>query len=68
MGIQGRVNTIFVIQKDGTIGNIQMRGPDKSLEAEAKRIIDKLPKMQSGKQRGTPVRVHFSLPIIFKLK
>jgi len=67
MGIQGRVNTIFVIQKDGTIGNIQMRGPDKSLEAEAKRIIDKLPKMKAGKQRGTPVRVPFSLPIIFKL-
>lgn len=68
MGIQGRVNTIFVIQKDGTIGNIQLRGPDKSLETEAKRIIEKLPKMKPGKQRGTPVRVPFGLPIIFKLQ
>lgn len=68
MGIEGRVNTLFVIQKDGTIGEIQMRGPDKSLEAEAQRIIDKLPKMVPGKQRGTPVRVPFSLPIIFKLQ
>lgn len=68
IGIQGRVNIMFVIQKDGTIGNIQMRGPDKSLEAEAKRIIDKLPKMEPGKQRGTPVRVPFSIPITFKLQ
>ena len=68
MGIQGRVSVLFVIQKDGSIGNIQMRGPDKSLEAEAKRIIDGLPKMKPGKQRGAPVRVPFSIPINFKLQ
>lgn len=67
MGIQGRVNVIFVIQKDGSIGNVQMRGPDKSLEAEASRIISKLPKMLPGKQRGTAVRVPYSIPITFKL-
>ncbi|WP_400070294.1 energy transducer TonB [Zobellia russellii] len=67
MGIQGRVNIMFVIQKDGSIGNVQLRGPDKSLEKEAKRIIDKLPQMKPGKQRGTPVRVPFSIPITFKL-
>ena len=27
MGVQGRVSVIFVIQKDGSIGNIRMRGP-----------------------------------------
>lgn len=68
MGIQGRVNIMFVIQKDGSIGNVQLRGPDKSLEKEAKRIIDKLPQMQPGKQRGTPVRVPFSIPINFRLQ
>lgn len=68
MGIQGRVNIMFVIQKDGSIGNVRLRGPDKSLETEAKRIIDKLPKMEPGKQRGTPVRVPFSIPINFKLQ
>ncbi|WP_276165594.1 energy transducer TonB [Zobellia alginiliquefaciens] len=67
MGIQGRVNIMFVIQKDGSIGSVQLRGPDKSLEKEAKRIIDKLPQMKPGKQRGTPVRVPFSIPINFKL-
>ena len=68
MGVQGRVSVIFVIQKDGSIGDIRMRGPDKNLEAEARRIIEKLPKMTPGKQRGRPVKVPFSIPITFKLQ
>ena len=68
MGVQGRVSVIFVIQKDGSIGNIRMRGPDKNLEAEAMRIIQKLPKMTQGKQRGRAVKVPFSIPITFKLQ
>ncbi len=68
MGVQGRVNVMFTIQKDGTIGNIRYRGPDKNLEAEALRIIEKLPRMTPGKQRGRAVRVPFSIPITFKLQ
>ncbi|WP_411030086.1 energy transducer TonB [Spongiimicrobium sp. 3-5] len=68
MGVQGRVNVIFTIQKDGSIGNVRMRGPDKNLEKEAARIISKLPKMTPGKQRGRAVRVPFSIPITFKLQ
>ena len=68
MGIQGRVAVMFTIQKDGSIGNIRLRGPDKNLEAEARRIIEKLPKMTPGKQRGRAVRVPFSIPIMFKLQ
>jgi len=68
MGVQGRVYVNFVIQKDGSIGNIRMRSPDKNLGKEARRIIDKLPKMTPGKQRGRAVRVPFSIPITFKLQ
>ncbi|WP_396635604.1 energy transducer TonB [Maribacter sp. R77961] len=68
MGVQGRVNIMFVIQKDGSIGNVRMRGPDKNLEKEAARIIGKLPRMTPGKQRGRAVRVPFSIPITFKLQ
>ncbi|MFP2995782.1 energy transducer TonB [Spongiivirga sp. MCCC 1A20706] len=68
MGVQGRVYVNFVIQKDGSIGNIRMRSPDKNLGKEAQRIINKLPKMTPGKQRGRPVRVPFSIPITFKLQ
>lgn len=68
MGVQGKVYVNFVIQKDGSIGSVKMRGPDKNLEAEAARIIAKLPKMTPGKQRGRAVRVPFSIPITFKLQ
>lgn len=68
MGVQGRVSVMFTIMKDGSIGNIRMRGPDKNLEAEALRIIKKLPNMTPGKQRGRAVKVPFSIPITFKLQ
>jgi len=68
MGVQGRVSVMFTIQKDGSIGNVRMRGPDKNLEKEAARIISKLPKMTPGSQRGTPVRVPFAIPINFVLQ
>ena len=68
MGIQGRVYVNFVIDKDGGITSIRMRGPDKNLEKEAQRIISKLPRMTPGKQRGRAVRVPFSIPITFRLQ
>ena len=68
MGIQGRVYVQFVIAKDGSITSIRMRGPDKNLEKEAKRIISRLPRMTPGKQRGRAVRVPFSIPITFRLQ
>ena len=68
MGLQGRVNVIFTIQKDGSIGNVRMRGPHQLLEGEAERIISKLPQMTPGKQRGTAVKVPFAIPITFKLQ
>ena len=68
MGIQGKVHMNFVIQKDGSIGEIKiLRSPDDNLGKEANRIISRLPKMEPGKQAGKPVKVPFSIPITFKL-
>ena len=67
MGLQGRVSVVFTVQKDGSIGNVRLRGPHESLEKEAARIISKLPKLTPGKQRGTAVKVPYSIPITFKL-
>jgi len=67
-GIQGRVNILLTIGKDGVIKNLKMRGPDALLENEAKRIIDLLPNMMSGKQKGKEVDVSYSIPITFKLQ
>jgi len=66
--IQGKVFVSFIIDKDGVVSISNLRGPDKSLENEASRIISKLPKMTPGKQRGKPVRMAMSIPITFLLK
>ena len=68
LGLEGRVSTQFIINKDGSIGAIRKRGPHELLEKEAERILSKLPKMTPGKQRGTAVKVPFSIPILFKLQ
>ncbi len=66
-GIQGRVNTMLIIQKDGSIGGVRTRGPDTLLEEEAARIISLLPSMTPGEHRGKAARVPYSIPITFKL-
>ena len=67
MQIQGRVYVRFVIDSNGKITGIQSRGPDKTLQKEAERIISLLPTMIPGKQRGRAVRVPYSVPINFKM-
>ena len=69
-GIQGRVSVLFIIDKDGSISNVQVRGPKggELLEKEAKRVIEKLPKFKPGMQRGKTVKVKISQAINFKLK
>jgi len=62
-----RIFVVFVIDKNGNISNIESRAPHKSLQAEAERVIKMLPKMEPGKQRGRPVRVKYSLPIVFEI-
>lgn len=67
-GIQGRVAIMFTINGEGEIVDIKKRGPSPILEAEAERIIKRLPKMQPGILDGQPAEVVFSIPITFKLK
>jgi len=68
---QGSVQRIFVmfkIDKKGNIANIQARAPHKKLQQEAIRVINLLPKMTPGKQRGRAVGVRYGLPIVFKVE
>ena len=68
-GIQGRVVCSFVVNRDGSIVDIQvMRGVDPSLDKEAMRVISEMPKWKPGEQRGKPVRVRFTLPVQFRLQ
>ena len=68
IGLEGKVYIMFVIEKDGTIGQIRLRSPHQILEHEAERIISTIPVMVPGKQRGTAVKVSFSLPLTFTLQ
>ena len=68
-GIQGRVICQFVVNRDGSIVDIEVvSGVDRSLDAEAVRVIANMPKWTPGKQRGKSVRVKFTLPINFRLQ
>lgn len=68
--IQGKVFIRFVIEKDGTIGEITARGPKdgKIIEEAAISMFKKLPKLQPATQRGKPVRVTYMVPINFMLQ
>jgi protein TonB len=68
-GISGRVYVQFVVNKNGEIVNIKVvRGVDVSLDREAVRVIQSMPRWKPGKQNGNSVRVQMSLPVNFKLE
>lgn len=67
--IQGRVYVGFVVEKDGSITKVQvLKGIGGGCDEEAIRVVQSLPKFKPGKQRGNPVRVQYTLPIVFKLQ
>ena len=69
-GIQGRVICQFVVNKDGSIVDVEVvrSGGDPSLDKEAIRVIKSMPKWKPGKQLGKPVRVKYTVPVNFKLQ
>jgi protein TonB len=68
LGVQGRVICQFVVNKDGSIDEVEVvRSIDTNLDKEAVRVIKSMPNWKPGKQNGKPVRVRFTLPVNFKL-
>ncbi len=68
-GIQGKVYIQFVVNKDGSIVDPKIiRSADASLDKEAMRVVQAMPKWTPGKQRGKAVRVRFTLPVTFRLQ
>jgi TonB family protein len=66
-GIQGRVTCSFVIASNGEISGAKViRGVDPSLDSEALRVINAMPRWKPGKQRGKAVAVEYTLPIMFR--
>lgn len=68
-GTQGRVIVQFVVNKDGSIVDPKVvRSVDPYLDKEAIRVISTMPKWKPGMQRGKPVRVKYTVPVMFRLQ
>lgn len=66
--IQGTVYLRFCVEKDGSIGEIEiLKGLDSLLDQEAINVIKKLQKFTPGKHNGKNVSVWYSMPVPFKL-
>ena len=69
MGVDGKVYIKFVVEKDGSITDIKViKGIGSGCDKEAVRVLKAAPRWEPGEQRGKPVRVRRSLPIVFSLK
>ncbi len=67
-GVKGTVYVQFVVEKDGKVDDISIvKGVDKSLDAEAKRVVSSMPRWTAGSQTGIPVAVQYVLPVKFEL-
>jgi protein TonB len=68
-GVQGRVVVSFVVERDGSITDVQVvRSVDPSLDREAQRVVRSMPKWIPGKQNGQAVRVKYNVPVSFRLQ
>lgn len=67
--VEGRVTVQFIVETDGSVSDVKV---DKqvfpSLDAEAIRVVQAMPKWTPGKDKGKLVRVKYNLPIVFRLK
>ena len=66
--VQGRVIVSFVVNKDGSIEDVQtLRSPDPVLSKEAERVVLLMPKWTPARQGNKTVRSRFNLPVMFRL-
>ena len=68
-GVQGRVVVGFVVERDGSITDVNIiRSVDPSLDREAMRVVKSMPRWTPGKQNGSAVRVKYQVPVTFRLQ
>lgn len=68
-GIQGRVVVKFVIDKSGRVTNARVtKSVHPYLDKEALRVVNSMPRWTPGKQKGKPVKVTYTVPLMFRLQ
>ena len=66
--VEGRVMVQFVVETDGSISDVHVaKQVFPSLDAEAIRVVQSMPKWMPGKKKGKVVRVRYNLPIVFRM-
>ena len=66
--IQGKVVVGFIIGKDGTVSELKVvHKADPLLDAEALRVLKKMPKWKPGEDKGKPCLTYFCIPVNFVL-
>ena len=67
--VQGRVFCRFIVEKDGSISDVEVvRSLEPAFDTIAVSIIKSMPKWIPGTQNGKAVRVYYTLPVTFKLQ
>lgn len=69
-GKDGRVTCSFIIDKEGKVTEphvVQSSGTQ-SLDEEAVRLVSLMPNWKPGKDKGEPVSVLYTIPVMFKLQ
>ena len=66
--IQGRVVVSFIVEKDGSLTDVKViKSLDPAFDKEAVRVVKSMPKWEPGMWRGKPARIHYCIPIRFRL-
>ena len=65
-GVQGIVYVSFIVEPDGNITVVKvLRGIGHGCDEEAMRVVESMPKWNPGMHHGKPVRVSYTIPIVF---
>lgn len=68
LGIEGTVIVVFVVNKDGSLSDVEvLRGIGGGADEAAVRVVQNAPDWTPGKQKGNPINTRMRLPIRFKL-
>ena len=70
IGVSGRqkIYVFFKVNKKGEVVKVNARAPHPILKQEAIRVIQTLPNVTPGEQRGKNVIFPFSIPIVFQVQ
>jgi TonB family protein len=67
--VEGKVTVTFVVDSEGNTTKIRVvKGLDETLDKIAVYAVSNFPKWKPGRQRGRPVAVSYTIPVVFSAK